>query len=76
MSSNNDFFSDNSTLSYVLSCVENEGFAYCFESYSDFKTVKDTIFHKKLNDYLKAKNDLEIYIKKQSNLELKSIKNK
>lgn len=76
MPSNNDLFSDESTLSYVLYCIENEGFEYCFDSYSDFKTVKDETFHKKLNDYLKTKNDLNDYIEKQANLELKSIENK
>lgn len=76
MSSNKDLFRYESTLSYVSNCVENEGFEYCFESYSNFTTVKDETFHKKLNDYLKTKNDLKDYIEKQSKIELKSIENK
>jgi hypothetical protein len=63
-------------MSYVQSCIENEGFTYCFDSYSSFKEVKDDSFHKLLSDYKVAKKRLENYINKKAELEDNSIKNK
>lgn len=49
---------------FVTSSIKNEGFDYCFESWSDFKKeVKDDIFHILREEYLRAKKNLENYIK-------------
>lgn len=66
---NNQKKVDETTISHVANCIENEGFEYCFDNYSDFKTVKDTNFHKLLNSYIIAKKNLEKYIEHQSRYE-------
>ncbi len=48
----------------VWAYVDNEGFDYCFCSYSDFEEVKDKKFHKLREAYIKAKDDLEEYLLK------------
>lgn len=47
----------------VLSRIDNEGFHYCFESYSSFREIKDKEFHRLREAYLKAARDLEDYLK-------------
>lgn len=42
--------------------VENEGFDYCFDGYSDFEEIKDPEFHKLRLEYLEAKTNLAKYI--------------
>ena len=41
---------------------DNEGFHYCFESYSTFDEIKDEEFHKLRKQYLKIANKLNNYI--------------
>jgi hypothetical protein len=46
----------------VKSCIHNEGFDYCFQSYSNFHEVKDEEFHKLRLAYLNAAKALEEYV--------------
>lgn len=48
------------TLAYRM---DAEGFDYCFDGYSDWKEIKDEKFQELRKNYIKAKNDLEKYIK-------------
>lgn len=41
--------------------IENEGFDYAFQHYSDFKEIKDNKFHELRKAYLKAAKELEDY---------------
>jgi hypothetical protein len=49
---------------YVLNIIENEGFEYTFEYYSNFEEIKDEQFHKLKDVYLKAKEELKSYIER------------
>lgn len=40
-----------------------EGFHYCFESYSNWKEIEDEKFHKLREQYLKSAEELEEYVK-------------
>jgi hypothetical protein len=44
-----------------------EGFHYCFKSYSSFKEVEDSEFHRLRLDYLKVSDELEKYVQKRIN---------
>lgn len=46
----------------VRSTIENEGFDYAFEGYSDFPEIKDEEFHRLRKAYLAARKSLEDYI--------------
>lgn len=46
----------------VLDYVENEGFDYCFTSYSGFEDVDDEKFHELRKAYVKAHDELESYL--------------
>ena len=46
----------------VRSCINKEGFDYCFEGYSDFKEIKDLEFHRLRNNYLIAREALIDYL--------------
>ncbi len=46
----------------VQSTIDNEGFDYSFDGYSDFEEVDDKKFHKLRLAYIKAKQSLENYI--------------
>lgn len=46
-------------LQKVIDCVENEGFEYCFCSYSYFDEIKDKEFHKRCKRYVDAANELK-----------------
>ena len=59
-------------MEYVQHKMDNEGFDYCFRSYSKFKDVNDPIFHELRQNYIDAANLLENYI----NEKVKQIKNK
>jgi hypothetical protein len=48
---------------YMLNKIDKEGFDYAFEGYSDFSEVEDPVFHEYRLAYLKARNDLEEYMK-------------
>jgi hypothetical protein len=50
---------------YISGIIKEEGFDYCFESYSDFKDIDDEEFHKLRNDYLTAMKKLFNYIDDQ-----------
>jgi hypothetical protein len=39
-----------------------EGFAYCFDGYSDWQDIKDPMFHKLRENFLLAKKALEMYV--------------
>jgi hypothetical protein len=43
--------------------IENEGFHYCFEHYSNFEEIKDEKFHELRKAYLEAAKNIEEYIK-------------
>ncbi len=59
-------------LDYVRSCITNEGFDYCFHSYSNFtgeaggegkeSEVKDPEFHRLRLAYLAAREELAKYL--------------
>lgn len=42
--------------------MEEEGFYYCFESYSRFSEIKDEKFHELRLKYLESAKELEKYI--------------
>lgn len=42
--------------------MEDEGFHYCFRSYSEFEEVEDPRFHELRLAYLEAAKNLETYI--------------
>lgn len=48
----------------ILAKTESEGFDYCFDGYSSWKDIDDPIFHDLRANYLKAKKELEQYIKR------------
>lgn len=48
---------------YVLNCIDNEGFHYCFNSYSRFTDIKDEEFHRLRNNYLNSIKELTNYLK-------------
>lgn len=52
----------NSDAGYVKATIQNEGFHYCFVHYSDFKNIKDELFHKLRNQYLDSMDELQKYI--------------
>ena len=52
--------------SYVLDCIETEGFDYCFREWSSFGEIKDAKFHELRNAYEIAAGDLEDYLKQES----------
>ena len=54
---------DRSTMEYVDGCMQNEGFFYCFDSYSEFTEVKDEEFHRLRKAFLDAGEALRKYVK-------------
>ena len=42
--------------------MENEGFDYCFRSYSHFDEIKDEKFHELRELYIKTAEQLEEYV--------------
>jgi len=42
--------------------MNEEGFDYCFDKYSDWSEIKDEKFQKLKEQYLKSKKELEQYI--------------
>ena len=53
---------ERSTLKYVEECIENEGMWYCFDSYHDFREVKDEKFHTLREEFLSAGQNLRDYV--------------
>lgn len=49
--------------------MNEEGFDYCFNGYSNWEEIKDMEFHKLKEKYLKAMEELKTYIDKKSNKE-------
>ena len=47
---------------FLISKMENEGFDYCFKSYSDWKEISDIKFHILRNKYLESMQNLKDYI--------------
>jgi len=52
----------NNTLQYVYNTIEEEGFWYCFDGYSNFSEVKDEKFHQLRKQFLDAGRELKKYI--------------
>lgn len=46
----------------LLSKVDNEGFDYCFTSYSNWKELKDTEIYPLIQNYQNAYKKLEKYL--------------
>ena len=42
--------------------IEDEGTQYCFESYSDWKEIKDEKFHRLREKFLDALSEIENYV--------------
>lgn len=53
---------DDNDFDYLKSKMKDEGFHYCFKSYSRFEHIKDEEFHKLRLEYLDAAKKLEEYI--------------
>jgi hypothetical protein len=53
---------DNTTISYVESCIQHVGFDRCFDSLKDFCFVEDENFHIHLINYINAKKQLREYV--------------
>jgi chromatin remodeling complex protein RSC6 len=70
----NLFLRDQANVSYVKFKLADEDFHYLFENYGNFDDIVDNTFHQKRILYLKAKKDLEEYIKTQSNIEQEEFK--
>lgn len=49
-------------LDILLFKIDNEGFDYTFESYSDWSEIEDEEFHKLRKAYLKVRKKLEDHI--------------
>ena len=49
-------------IDYVRSKIDNEGFDYTFEGYSEFKDIKDDEFHQLRESYLAARKALADYL--------------
>ncbi len=49
-------------LDYVRDTVENEGFDYAFDGYSDFREVEDEEFHRLRKEFLNARKALREYL--------------
>ena len=45
--------------------MDEEGFNYCFDGYSNWTNIKDEKFHELRLSYLKAAKDLRDYINKK-----------
>ena len=43
--------------------MDEEGFHYCFNGYSNWEEIKDEEFHRLRKQYLKSAEDLEEYVK-------------
>lgn len=43
--------------------MDEEGFHYCFNSYSNWEEIEDEEFHKLKEQYLKSAEELEEYVK-------------
>ena len=48
--------------------MREEGFDYCFRSYSFFEEIEDEEFHKLRLKYIKTAKKLETYIKEKVNV--------
>ncbi len=48
----------------VMYYIDNEGYDYCFNGYSEFKEVKDLPFHKLRKNYVKSYGALKSYVEK------------
>lgn len=44
--------------------IDEEGFHYCFNEYSEWKEIEDMEFHKKRLEYLEKAKELNDYIEK------------
>lgn len=49
-------------IEYVSNKIRDEGFHYCFNSYSDFPNIEDKKFHKLRLAYIKSADKLENYV--------------
>lgn len=54
---------------YMIATIENEGFHYCFNHYSDFSDIKDERFHELREAYLQSVDIMNEYLEECSNQE-------
>jgi len=47
---------------HVLTCIDLEGFDYCFRGYSSFKDITDPEFRKLVENYKQAALRLEVFL--------------
>jgi len=47
--------------------MKQEGFHYCFNSYSKYPEIKDEKFHELRQKYLEVAKELEVYVKNKVN---------
>lgn len=50
---------------FLIRRIEWEGFDYCFDGNSSWKGIEDNLFHCLRENYLKAKKQLEDYLKSE-----------
>lgn len=48
---------------HVLTCIDLEGFDYCFRTYSSFKDIADSEFRKLVNNYKNTAQALEDFLR-------------
>lgn len=53
--------------------MREEGFHYCFESYSNFDEIKDDKFHELRKEYLRISKELEDYVNSKANEEVQDL---
>lgn len=51
---------------YIKRKIENEGFHYCFVSYSRFEDIEDEEFHRLRLNYLDAIEKIKNYINEEN----------
>jgi len=53
--------------------MREEGFHYCFKSYSNFDEIKDDKFHELRKEYLRISKELEDYVNSKVNEEVQDL---
>lgn len=51
---------------HVLTCIDLEGFDYCFRTYSSFKDITDIEFRQLITAYREAAKNLEDFLWKHA----------
>jgi hypothetical protein len=55
-------YEEHEQFEYVRARIRQEGFHYCFNSYSSFSEIEDLKFHALRLSYLEAARNLENYV--------------